>query len=354
MNGVNRVVHQLASHQAKAGFDVEVWGLTDNPVHDYPPRSFKTFLFKNRKIKWLLPAAVGNELKRLDPVSTTFHLHGGFIPQHFAVSRLLLKHHIKYVITPHGHYNIIAMQKSGVKKRVYVSLFEKKLVKNAHAMHCEGKSEIDGLHSFYPEKKATLIPDGFETIHAINHRNGKRREDFVFGYCGRLDIHAKGLDNLIIGFAKFVRNHKSSLWMIGDGPGKKVLQLLAEEEKIKEHVQWLGSKYGNEKLELISSLDVFVHPSRNEALPVSILEAASLGVPCIVSRETNFEEFFHQYNAGIVLSENSPGQIALAMGELFRAKSNGRLKLMGENAVKMVAEAFNWNSIIKQMQELYA
>lgn len=354
MNGVNRFVYQLASHQAKAGFDVEVWGLTDNPIHDYPPRSFKTFLFKNRKIKWLLPAAVGNELKRLDSVSTIFHLHGGFVPQHFAVSRLLLRHNIKYVMTPHGNYNKIAMQKNSVKKRVYGSLFEKKLVKNAHAIQCAGQSEIDGLHAFYPEKEGRLIPYGFEAIHTINPENPERKEGFVFGYCGRLDIRHKGLDILILGFAEFVRKHKCSLWMIGDGPDKKLLQLLVKREQIEDHVVWMGSKYGNEKVELISSFDVFVHPSRYEGLPTAILEAASLGIPCIISRETNFEEFFDKYKAGIVLSENSPEQLVEAMGELYRAKSNGQLQLMSKNALKMVLEVFNWKRINTLMQELYA
>jgi len=353
MNGVNRVVYQLATHQAKAGFDVELWGLTDNPIHNYPARSFKTFLFKNPKTKWVLPVAVRHEMKKLDPSSTIFHLHGGFIPQHFAMSRLLLRNGFPYVLTPHGSYNRIAMQKSGLQKKIYISLFEKSLVKDARAIHALGKSEVDGLHLFYPEKNVKLIPYGYETPQPINGKNRKKEDGFVFGYCGRLDAYTKGLDIIIAAFAKFVRKHPSKLWIIGDGPDKNKLQKLIGQADIENHVLWLGSKYGDEKTGLIASLDGFLLLSRNEGLPTAVLEAAALGVPCIISRETNLGDVVQQYKAGVVLNKNSVEEMVEAMAELYRAKSNGHWKLMSENATKMVEEAFNWNKVITQIQELY-
>ena len=40
MNGVNKVVHEMASNQTQRGYEVMVWGITTNPVHDYPERGF--------------------------------------------------------------------------------------------------------------------------------------------------------------------------------------------------------------------------------------------------------------------------------------------------------------------------
>ncbi|MFT6199305.1 MAG: hypothetical protein ACJAQ2_001077, partial [Vicingaceae bacterium] len=36
MNGVNKMVNSLAEHQSIIGKDVTVWGITKNPVHNYP------------------------------------------------------------------------------------------------------------------------------------------------------------------------------------------------------------------------------------------------------------------------------------------------------------------------------
>ena len=36
MNGVNKVVHELAEQQCASGLKASVWGITAQPVHDYP------------------------------------------------------------------------------------------------------------------------------------------------------------------------------------------------------------------------------------------------------------------------------------------------------------------------------
>jgi hypothetical protein len=46
LNGVNKVVYNLATAQTIAGKKVEVWGITPDTVHNYPERHFKTQLFK--------------------------------------------------------------------------------------------------------------------------------------------------------------------------------------------------------------------------------------------------------------------------------------------------------------------
>ena len=46
MNGVNKVVYQLATQQSHSGRDVKVWGITKNISHDYGVRNFETRLFQ--------------------------------------------------------------------------------------------------------------------------------------------------------------------------------------------------------------------------------------------------------------------------------------------------------------------
>ena len=44
--------------------------------------------------------------------------------------------------------------------------------------------------------------------------------------------------------------------------------------------------------------DVFIRTSRFEGLPLGILEALSLGLPCLVTKGTNLDELVNNYNAG--------------------------------------------------------
>ena len=53
MNGVNKVVHELATIQVEKGISAEVWGITEQSCTRLPSRIFKTRLFKASKILWL-------------------------------------------------------------------------------------------------------------------------------------------------------------------------------------------------------------------------------------------------------------------------------------------------------------
>src|SRR6201999_3525594 len=59
MNGVNKVVHEMATNQVLRGYPVEVWGITANTTHDYPKRNFITRLFH----RGINPFHVDKELK---------------------------------------------------------------------------------------------------------------------------------------------------------------------------------------------------------------------------------------------------------------------------------------------------
>ena len=66
MNGVNKVVFQLASRQAASGRDVQIWGITKDQKHNYEERDVETTLFKKRK-KQLKPTKSNKPHKHTEP-----------------------------------------------------------------------------------------------------------------------------------------------------------------------------------------------------------------------------------------------------------------------------------------------
>ncbi|OEE90363.1 glycosyltransferase family 4 protein [Vibrio crassostreae] len=69
--------------------------------------------------------------------------------------------------------------------------------------------------------------------------------------------------------------------IIGDGPEKKQLENLARKFNCSSRVIFKGF-VSNPQKELLDS-DAFILPSRGEGFPLSLLEAASLSLPCISS-----------------------------------------------------------------------
>ena len=183
LNGVNKVVNNLATEQSKAGKNVQVWGITSDPTLNYPPRNFKTRLFKASKNPFSLDRGLKQAI--LEHPLAVFHLHGGWIPVFATLARFMVRHRIKYVLTPHGAYNTIAMQKSALTKKLYLKLFEAFLLRNAAKVHAIGSSEVEGLQRVFPKSRSFLLPYGFESSQKHIHvdRNGK----FTIGFVGRLD-----------------------------------------------------------------------------------------------------------------------------------------------------------------------
>lgn len=354
MNGVNKVVDNLAKSQVGLGHQVTIWGITKNPIHSYPERNYATILFYDQS-KFLLAKGVEQQIKKTEK-GTVFHFHGGFIPQFYFVSKMLKKYGFKYVFTSHGSYNTVAMERSYWKKRLFIKLFDQSLVGHAKSLHFIGESEIEGAQKTFGFDNYALIPNGQSFEGVMKTSNSLSNKFPVIGFCGRLDIKTKGLDLLFHGFSQYVnesKNNQIELWLIGDGPERKDLETLARKLGVQNQVRFWGSVFGEDKIELIKKLDFMMLTSRNEGLPGVVLEAAALGVPSIVSRETNMSKYLLKYNAGIALEDNTPAHIQEAIQTAINTRLSSRNKEFRSAAKSMIAEEFDWSLIAGKVVKMY-
>lgn len=350
MNGVNKVVYQLASRQATSGRKVQVWGIANDLDHNYGDRPFDTRIFKKQKN----PFSISTELKQAIAASknTYFHLHGGWIPAFWSVAKTLKKYHKTSVLTPHGAYNTIAMQNSGWIKRVYFQLFEKRVLSIVTKIHCIGASEKQGLQAIYPNDKQHILPYGFDMPDTDDFVK-KQGDAFIVGFVGRVDIHTKGLDILVEAFAKFSKQKKAELWIVGDSDEMPILKSMIGDKNIAHKVKLHGSKFGYGKDYIISQMDVFTHPSRNEGLPTAVLEAASFGVPSIVTEATNVGMYLERHNAGRCVPNESVDDLLYAFEEIYAAWQNNEMNTYIDGTQKMLNTEFSWENLVGRYDELY-
>ncbi len=355
MNGVNKVVNSLATSQRELGYEVSLWGITKKMVINFPERNYPTELFLDTG-KFTLDGDLENRLKELPP-NTVFHIHGGFISQFYLFARKLKRMGFEYVYTPHGAYNTVALQRSFLKKKLYIELFEKYVVKNAKYLHFIGASEISGAQKVFGNVPHKLIPNG-QNIKSMDfwHQALNTGNIPVFGFVGRIDIRTKGLDILLKGFAEYTNKcgGVGQLWVVGDGDELPALMELAQSLNVSSKLKFLGSKYGGEKLNIMANFDFLCLTSRNEGLPGVVLEASALKVPCIVSSETNMGEYIAKDHAGLVLSENNPNKLAKAFQKADAWHRNGELKQVAANAQQMVKKHFDWRLISQKLMNAYA
>ena len=352
-NGVNKVVFELALHQFMNGHNVSLWGITKTLEVNFPPRPFKTRLFQDLRNKF----AVSDELKQAianADKEAIFHLHGGFLPQMYRVARLLKKHHLRYIYTPHGAFNTVAMKRSGFKKKVYIFLFERTIVRWANFVHLIGKSEVDGTQQVFGEEvKTRLIPNGQKVYLNVPEHTPNALRKIHFGFIGRLDVHTKGLDILLDGFARFQQKSPFAavLHIVGGGNGQEEFSRMVEARNLQDNVVMHGAVFGEAKDELLKRFDFFCLTSRNEGLPGVVLEALSLGKPCIVSPETNMGDFIRTYKAGFCLDENNEISLEQSLLDAAQLVSEDRYSLASKNAVHLIQKEFRWSDISSRLIE---
>lgn len=349
MNGVNKVVHFLATEQQRAGHDVEVWGLTHNPNRLPSHKSdYRLRLFPVTKSRLALAASLKSALKALAG-DVWIQLHSVFVPEFRAIAAVLNRRDIAFGITPHGGYSQQVFKRGVLRKAAYYILIESGVVRRAKLFHAIGLSEVGDIRRIAPQARVALVPNGQEQLRRPPslHR-GFQHDDQrpIFVFCGRLAMEHKGLDLLIEGFHLYRQaGEKGTLWLIGDGQDRAVLEGLASRLRLGASIRFHGAQYGDEKLALISSGDAFVHTSRWDGVPTAALEGAALGLPLVVSQETNLGDAVSESHAGVVLRKNTPEDIAAALLHVSKLMVQGNASAMGTNAARMVAEHFSWSSI---------
>jgi len=342
LNGVNKVVHWMATSQVRQGHDVEVWGLAASM--NLPPhaREYKLRIFPFTRLRVILGQEIKAAIDTLEP-GTWVHFHGAFTPESSTIAKLLRKKNISYSFTPHGMYSEKAFEKSTRLKRLWITLREAEFVRNAAWVQAIGVSEVQDILKIAPKAHAVLIPNCQEIYPA---RAGEMLVDAkrpLIGFCGRLDMHQKGLDFLIDGFAAYkARGGTGELWLIGDGEDRSNLVRRAAQNGAQPYVRFLGAKLGEEKLNLVASLDAFIHSSRWDVLPGACLEAAALGKPLIVSRETDMAEYVERSGAGLVLDETSAAGVLRTLERTQQLYKSNQLQQMGENARLLIEKEFQW------------
>jgi glycosyltransferase involved in cell wall biosynthesis len=117
----------------------------------------------------------------------------------------------------------------------------------------------------------------------------------------------------------------------------------------RDRIRLVGPIYGDIRFSLLSIASVFITLSKNEGLPVAVLEALASGVPVVVTLEANLPEIA-EYDAGVIV-ERKPMMVAAA---LLNILDNENLRdAMSIQAKRLVGERFSSEVVLPRLLALY-
>ncbi|MDG1499649.1 MAG: glycosyltransferase [Planctomycetota bacterium] len=351
-NGINVIVHNLAESQPKVGLATEVWGLTPTPEEGSFERSYPLRLFERKSHRMGLSKQLKQAIAEL-PTDAIVHFHGGLLVEFYHMARRLQKRGIPWVLMPHGSYSEVALKRGRLKKHAFIKYFDRFVIENAAAIHAHAPGSMSGVTDLVTVPTTKLFPNGYTLPQAPFA--APQAGSFRFVYCGRIALYHKGLD--LLAGAMDLLEHKGialSLDIVGDGPDRAELTETLEQSGAARHVTFHGPLFGQEKRDALLEASCFLLTSRHEGFPMAVTEAVALGLPLLVTEGTNYGDYVRNWDCGIVIESATPEAIAQGMTEMA-SLSQERLAEMGSNAVRLVREELNWESVAHRMaDELYA
>jgi glycosyltransferase involved in cell wall biosynthesis len=127
------------------------------------------------------------------------------------------------------------------------------------------------------------------------------------------------------------------------------VQQLVDDPRLRERVRWLG--YRPDARELISGADLFVMPSRQEALCVALLEAMAQGVCPVVSDAGGMREVVRDGEDGVVVPRENVAALANAIRALHADRD--RVRRLAASARQRVTDFCSPARMVARALELY-
>jgi glycosyltransferase involved in cell wall biosynthesis len=169
------------------------------------------------------------------------------------------------------------------------------------------------IHSA-PTKKITRVYNGTVPLVRVARTQQPAKDAFTLVYVGRL----APVKNHVLLLNAFHKARLSApgmrLWIVGDGAERGALENLAATLGIAEQVTFWGQQL--DVAPYFCSADAFVMSSRSEGLPVSLLQALSIGLPVVVTDVGGMAEVVRLTQAGIVVSATDPAEFTSALVRL--------------------------------------
>jgi glycosyltransferase involved in cell wall biosynthesis len=179
---------------------------------------------------------------------------------------------------------------------------------------------------------------------------GVAPESYVMGYTGRI-TSVKGLDTLIKAFARVLAHHSHArLVIIGEGEERPALMSLAQDLGVSDAVIWPG--FRQDIARLLAAMDVFVQPSSNEGLSLSILEAMAAAKPVVITDVGGAREVVVDRETGLLVEPGSVEPLSRALGSLMEDSSRGAV--LGLAARESVSRQFGAARMAADYEEVYA
>ncbi len=171
----------------------------------------------------------------------------------------------------------------------------------------------------------------------------------VIGMIARLS-DVKGQDILIKAMPLILKEIPSvQLLIVGEGKTEDALKGFVQSLKLEEHVKFFPVV--NKTRSMMAAFDIFVMPSRQEGLGLSIIEAQACGVAVVAAQVGGIVSLIKENETGLLFAAED--HQALAKQAIRLIKDKTLAEYVSKQARKLVEEKFSLDMMTDKVIDLY-
>ena len=160
----------------------------------------------------------------------------------------------------------------------------------------------------------------------------------------------KAQDFLLYCFKEIVSIFPNTrLWILGVGPLESELKSLCTQLNLDSKVKFLG--FVENLAEILPLIDIQVHPSHMEGVPLSICSGMAAGLPIVVSDVGGIREIITHRKSGILVPEDDKRAFIAEVCDLIE-KSEKRNSL-GANARQFIENKYSLKHAVEEVERTY-
>jgi|SRR6218665_102543 len=277
--------------------------------------------------------------------NTVFHIHGASynsFKRKYVFYRIINIFKCKVVFHVHGGEFHLFYEGAdpGLKQRIT------HLINSVDCVVCLSEQWKHFFETNFQPKRLEIVKN---VVKMSEFRQTIENSKVSFLFLGFLS-EGKGIWILLEAVRELVAQGKSFELVIGGNGDEERLKQLINTFQIENFVDYKGWIVGKQKEKLLSSTDVFVLPSYNEGVPISILEAMSFDKPVIATNVGGIPDVLTSED-GILIE---PGDLnALVNAMRFAIDNRIQMRALGAGSSQKITAHYP-ETVKHQLLQIYS
>lgn len=231
-----------------------------------------------------------------------------------------------------------------------LKLAAEKLLKMSSVSLVFSETEARSITKRFPNANVRILPNAIPLEEVPNTHRGPEEKTFIF--FGRLN-KSKGLDH-IVAACRALKDQGFKFKYICYGAGPEMISFCSQMNKILgDDFNYRGVAKGAEKWKAFGEADIFFQPSRDEGLPIALLEAMAAGCVPVVSASGAVADVIEDGRNGFIVEAGNTTRTVGKLKFLFSESETGWSELR-ESARRTVREKFDFGGYIAKLDKLYS